>query len=94
MLTCIFGKIVLSFLAVDPSAQRTGAGTALVRWGTKRADADGLPIFLSASLVAAPLYERLGWETKDLGMVRYPITGMEVLFTYMVREPRPPMDDA
>jgi predicted N-acetyltransferase YhbS len=89
-----FRQTVLSFLAVDPSAQRTGAGTALVKWGTERADADGLPIFVSASLVAAPLYKRLGWETKDLGTVRYPITGMEVLMTHMVREPRPSTHDA
>jgi GNAT superfamily N-acetyltransferase len=78
---------VLSFLAVDPMAQRMGVGTALVRWGIERADEAGLPIYVSASLIAAPLYERLGWQTKDLSTVRY-TNGMEVVVTHMVREPR------
>ena len=39
---------VLEFLAVHPEYQRLGAGTALVKWGTKAADENGVRVsFLS-----------------------------------------------
>lgn len=38
---------VLELLAVHPDYQRLGAGKALVQWGTKAADEQGLQVVLS-----------------------------------------------
>jgi predicted N-acetyltransferase YhbS len=81
---------VLSFLAISPKYQRTGAGTALTQWGCERADEDGLPIFVSGSLIGAPMYEKCGFVAKDWSVIQYPKTGMEVLLTNMLREPKKP----
>ena len=40
--------IVLELLAVHPECQRFGAGTALVKWGTKAADEQGLKVMISS----------------------------------------------
>ncbi|KAF2094085.1 hypothetical protein NA57DRAFT_18783, partial [Rhizodiscina lignyota] len=56
--TCWF----LSILIADPANGRRGAGSALLHWGNERADKDKLPIFLEASPMARPLYERFGYE--------------------------------
>ncbi|GAA5888940.1 hypothetical protein JCM6882_009688 [Rhodosporidiobolus microsporus] len=60
----------LSILAVDPSKQRTGAGGALVKWGCKKADEEGMPMDLKATDVGVPLYARCGFK-----MDRPAITG-------------------
>jgi GNAT superfamily N-acetyltransferase len=39
--------IVLELLAVHPEYQLFGAGTALVQWGTKAADEQGLKVTIS-----------------------------------------------
>ena len=53
----------LNAIGVDPSQQRLGLGTALLRWMLARVDSDGLPAFLDTS---APdnlaYYERFGFE--------------------------------
>ena len=53
----------LDAIGVDPSQQRSGLGTALLRWMLARVDSDGLPAFLDTS---APdnlgYYERFGFE--------------------------------
>ena len=53
----------LNAIGVDPSQQRSGLGTALLRWMLARVDSDGLPAFLDTS---APdnlaYYERFGFE--------------------------------
>ncbi len=53
----------LNAIGVDPSRQRSGIGTALLRWMLARVDSDGLPAFLDTS---APdnlaYYERFGFE--------------------------------
>ncbi|GAA5821591.1 hypothetical protein JCM11251_000924 [Rhodosporidiobolus azoricus] len=56
----------LSLLAVEPSKQRTGAGAALLKWGFKKADEAGVPIYLNASDVAVPLYARHGFQMHPL----------------------------
>lgn len=40
---------VLELLAVHPDHQRLGAGTALVKWGTKAADEQGLKVMIALS---------------------------------------------
>lgn len=39
-------RAVLELLAVHPDHQRLGAGTALVQWGIKSADKQGLKVSL------------------------------------------------
>lgn len=46
-------KSDLHLLFADPSYHRTGAGSAIMRWGTSRADELGLPCFLFASEYAS-----------------------------------------
>ncbi|GAA5895892.1 hypothetical protein JCM6882_001404 [Rhodosporidiobolus microsporus] len=50
----------LHLIVVDPEKQRLGAGSALFRWGCKRADREGVPIYLEATEDGARLYERHG----------------------------------
>ena len=47
-------------LAVHPDCQRVGAGTALVRWGTKAADGKGLKAVVESTPVARSVYEKCG----------------------------------
>ncbi|BGP19236.1 hypothetical protein JCM10213_007029 [Rhodosporidiobolus nylandii] len=60
----------LSVLVVDPSYQRTGAGKALLSWGCKKADEEGLLVHLEATDLGLPLYRRYGFEE-----YREPFTG-------------------
>lgn len=45
----------LSLLATDPARQRTGAGRALLQWGSKKADEEGVECYLEASEGACTL---------------------------------------
>jgi hypothetical protein len=59
-----------------------------MKWGCDRADEDGLPAFVSGSLMGARLYERFGFVSKEQSTIVYPMTGREVWQTNMVREPK------
>ncbi|GAA6033034.1 hypothetical protein JCM8097_000111 [Rhodosporidiobolus ruineniae] len=52
----------LMILIVDPTRQRTGAGSALLRWGCRKADEEGVAIDLKATDVGIPLYLRFGFS--------------------------------
>lgn len=53
----------LSMLGVDPAVQGKGYGSALLKAGLARADAEGLPAYLESSNPKnVPLYERFGFE--------------------------------
>lgn len=39
----------LGILVVDPNVQRSGAGSALLRWGSTQADKHGLDCYLEAT---------------------------------------------
>lgn len=53
----------LADLAVRPEAQRRGLGSALIRPGLERADADGMPCYLETQREAnIPFYRRFGFE--------------------------------
>lgn len=53
----------LPFIGVDPQQQGRGVGSALLRDGLDRADADGLPTYLEASSPRnRALYERHGFR--------------------------------
>ncbi|OTB15228.1 hypothetical protein K445DRAFT_115203 [Daldinia sp. EC12] len=58
------GVYVLELLAVHPDYQRLGAGTALVEWGTKAADKQGLQAVVEGTPVARRLYEKCGLHAK------------------------------
>ncbi|KAL8277953.1 hypothetical protein RQP46_009585 [Phenoliferia psychrophenolica] len=51
----------LNSLGTDPALQRTGAGTALTRWGLALADHDGLPTHLNSARAGEALYLREGF---------------------------------
>lgn len=56
----------LQTLAVRPSAQRSGIGTALIEPGLARADADGVGCYLETQRESnIPYYRRFGFELTD-----------------------------
>lgn len=58
----------LPWLGVDPAAQRTGVGGALLRVMFARADADGVPCMLETEKEAnVPYYERHGFAVAASG---------------------------
>ena len=62
---CMIGKrhILCEGLYTEPSFQRQGMGSALVKYGNGLADQAKLPIILQASPIAYPLYAKHGFET-------------------------------
>ncbi|KAI1803976.1 hypothetical protein F4811DRAFT_307436 [Daldinia bambusicola] len=58
------GVYVLELLAVLPDCQRLGAGTALVKWGTKAASEHELQVVVEGTPVARRLYEKCGLRAK------------------------------
>lgn len=59
----------LSMIGVDPSRQGQGLGSALLKAGLRRCDAEGLPAYLeSSSPKNVPLYERHGFEV--IGLIK------------------------
>lgn len=53
----------LAAMGADPAVRGTGVGSALMRTGLERADADGLPVFLETmSPDNLPFYERHGFR--------------------------------
>lgn len=49
-------------LATAPKFQGQGIGSALIKWGLDRADAEGVEAYLEASPQALRLYEKLGFR--------------------------------
>ncbi|KAI1456305.1 hypothetical protein F4805DRAFT_234426 [Annulohypoxylon moriforme] len=58
------GVFVLELLAIHPDFQRLGAGTALVKWGTKVADERGVKAVVEGTPAARRLYEQCGFRAK------------------------------
>lgn len=52
----------LGILACATTRQRLGAGSALLKWGTKLADREGKTHWLEASPHGYALYKRFGFE--------------------------------
>ncbi|KAF2085305.1 acyl-CoA N-acyltransferase [Saccharata proteae CBS 121410] len=80
----------VSLLVTDPRHQRRGAGSLLLKWILRQADAKGLETFLEASQVARPLYERVGFEVvKELpyDLEKYGGKGVDC-FAAMLRQPQ------
>ena len=60
----------LQTLSIAPAAQRSGAGTALIRPALERADAEGMPCYLETQRRSnIPFYERFGFElVEEIGL--------------------------
>ncbi|KAK7744445.1 hypothetical protein SLS53_003329 [Cytospora paraplurivora] len=56
----------LEFLASHPEHQRTGAGSALLKWGAELADKEGKSAWLESTPVGYNLYKRFGFEDVDV----------------------------
>ncbi|PGH01464.1 hypothetical protein AJ79_07902 [Helicocarpus griseus UAMH5409] len=54
----------LSYIGTDPKHQRRGAATMLIRWGMERSMSENVPIQLESTMIAWPLYEKLGFQAK------------------------------
>ncbi|KAF1830941.1 hypothetical protein BDW02DRAFT_601263 [Decorospora gaudefroyi] len=52
----------LNTMVTLPNHERRGAGNMLVRWGCDRADEAGVPAYVEASLMGAPMYARHGFQ--------------------------------
>jgi ribosomal protein S18 acetylase RimI-like enzyme len=75
----------LQNIAVDPSEQRKGYGSLLIRSMTEKIDSIGLPIFLETNTEkAASLYKRHGFEVLEHTII--PET--DVSLWCMLRRPR------
>ncbi|PGH19364.1 hypothetical protein AJ80_04004 [Polytolypa hystricis UAMH7299] len=63
-------------LATHPDHRRRGIGKLLMEWGTDIAERLNLPVYLEATYSGLPLYEKLGFQTLNEGvMLRKEITG-------------------
>lgn len=49
-------------IATTPEFQGQGGGSALIRWGLERADAEGSDAYLESSPDALSLYRKFGFE--------------------------------
>lgn len=59
----LISLLVLEMLGVDQSYQGRKVGYALVEWGIRQADQEGLEAYLDASMKGAPLYKnKFGFE--------------------------------
>ncbi|KAI9837919.1 MAG: hypothetical protein M1837_002658 [Sclerophora amabilis] len=84
---------LLSTLATHPKYQGRGAASTLLDWGTKQADADGIPAYLEASPDGLRLYRSRGFEERgvlDMALEKYGGKGQYrmVLMLRPVREPK------
>jgi ribosomal protein S18 acetylase RimI-like enzyme len=81
---------VLYFLATDPVYQGRGLGTMLLNQGIELAEAESKRIYLEATEMGHPLYEKLGWRDIDLVSIDFTKWAEERLgINYVMRrEPR------
>ena len=71
------GYWILHNLFVDPKYQRKGVGGALLRWGLRRAQEEGVGVGLTTSFMGKALYVREGFEV--LGAMETPVGKEEVM---------------
>lgn len=72
----------LSCLVVDPAFGRRGLGSQLIEWGQQRAEEDGVPVLLGASLQGKALYTRKGFT--EVGKLSY---GPGIIHSLMIWKP-------
>lgn len=77
----------LHILVVRPEYQGKGAGRMMIRWGTERADGEGLPCYLDSTAVAKGVYERYGFREVDrLVLEGQDHGGKDLVESMMVRD--------
>lgn len=74
----------LHILVVQPEYQGKGAGGKMIRWGTERADADGVASYLDSTAVAKGVYERYGFREVDRLVLEGQDHGGKDLIEYMM----------
>ena len=72
-------QLNLMVLATRPDYQRRGAGSALVKWGMKKAKDEGLTVTLFSSPQGYGLYKKLGFV--DVGIASVQVEGEELALT-------------
>jgi GNAT superfamily N-acetyltransferase len=82
-------SVDLHMLHTDPKYQRRGAASALLKWGTERADQLGLPVYLESSHAGHILYGRHGFKDIEIFECDMRPFGGDKTFTVslMIREP-------
>lgn len=78
-------------VAVSPKYQGQGAGSQILRWGTEKADQQGVEAYLDASPDAVKLYERHGFREVgklDTWIENDRVVGEWYRNLFMVREPQ------
>ncbi|EST04854.1 GNAT domain protein [Kalmanozyma brasiliensis GHG001] len=78
----------LKVLTIDPKFQRKGLGTLLVKWGTKRADREGVNAWLESSPMGKGAYLKAGFRVLGMDRVDEPRAKKGYLeWPYMIHEP-------
>lgn len=83
--------LVLDLLATLPARQGRGIGSAVLEWGTSKADAWGRRLYLEATPDGLPLYLKYGWrpvEEMVLDRAQFGGQGRDT-FMIMIRHPVP-----
>ncbi|KAI1079512.1 acyl-CoA N-acyltransferase [Whalleya microplaca] len=83
-------KLVLSIICANPAYQGRGIASALIKSVLDVADTEGIPAYLEALPLAAPLYRRHGFTTIDKLEYDMSKTGREgkAVLDIMIREPQ------
>ncbi|KAI0550666.1 putative GNAT family acetyltransferase [Xylaria curta] len=63
----------LTFMGTDPSHEKRGAASMMVRWGLEQCKKDNVPGYLESTLNAAPFYHKMGFTKSRQISMRYRI---------------------
>jgi Acetyltransferases len=83
------GSSVLDLLATLPEYQGRGFGSAILKWGTDKADASQSRIFLEGTPEGVPIYLKHGWKIVEEVVMDYTPFGSvgQESFFLMMRDP-------
>ncbi|KAI0478144.1 putative GNAT family acetyltransferase [Xylaria cf. heliscus] len=63
----------LTFMGTDPSHERRGAASMMVRWGLEKCNKDNVLGYLESTLDAVPFYEKMGFVKSGQISLKYQI---------------------
>lgn len=86
---CSNGSSVLDLLATLPEYQGRGFGSAILKWGTNKADASQSRIYLEGTPEGVPVYLKYGWKILEEVVMDYTPFGSvgQESFFLMMRDP-------
>lgn len=58
-------------MGTDPSHERRGAASMMVRWGLEQCRQNNVPGYLESTLDAAPFYEKMGFSKSGHISLKY-----------------------